>query len=62
LGKGRFHLLAERRNFLPCGPWGKDSDSAGLSRALGERPSDRKFIGEAEDSEVGMIEPRILSG
>jgi hypothetical protein len=40
----------------------KDSDSAGLSRDLGERLSDRKSIGQAEESEVGMVEPRILPG
>jgi hypothetical protein len=29
---------------------------------LGEGLSDGQFIGEEEESEVGMIEPRILSG
>jgi hypothetical protein len=60
LGKSEFHLPAERWNFLPCSAWGKNSNNAGLPRDLGEGLSDRKPIDEAEESEVGMVEPRIL--
>jgi hypothetical protein len=36
-------------------------DRTGLSRDMGEGLSDRKPIGEAEESELEMVEPRILA-
>jgi hypothetical protein len=39
---------------------GKNSNSTELSRDLRDGLSDRKPIGEAEESEVGVVEPRIL--
>jgi hypothetical protein len=36
-------------------------NSTGLSRDVGEELSDRKPIGEAEGSELEMVEPRILA-
>jgi hypothetical protein len=38
----------------------ENSNSTGLSKDLGEGLSDRKSISEAEESEVGMVESRIL--
>jgi hypothetical protein len=45
LGKGGFHLPAERWNFLPCSAWRKNCNSTGLSRDMREGLSDRKRIG-----------------
>jgi hypothetical protein len=60
--KDMVHVRKECRSFTTHFTWiGKNSNSSGFPRDLGEGLSDRQSIGE-EESEVGMIEPRILSG
>jgi hypothetical protein len=62
LGVGRLKLSQERPSCLPRSGWRKNLNNTGFPKHLRDGTSDRRSIGEEEESEVGMIESRILSG
>jgi hypothetical protein len=62
LGNDGLQESEKEKSFLLDNQWRKNSNNTGFLRDLGEELSDRRSIGEKDESEVWIVESGRFSG